>query len=173
VPIQGYDEVGMVSDSEMRIFGSAQGRTRVCGEVYAGTPQPLNPRRTPSRAKKTISGRTLDSCAPEPRTKGEVFHAGLKSVDDDSFGTWARQDIVFVFSPVGIPGKKTKKIEGYPRQKIYCLHSVDVLTGFVEQLIPVLSSGIYIVFVAPAILTPDPDIIETIPEIMNQAGNKQ
>jgi hypothetical protein len=48
-----------------------------------------------------------------------------------------------------------------------------VLTGFVEQLIPVLSSGIYIVFVAPAILTPDPDIIETIPEIMNQAGNKQ
>jgi hypothetical protein len=40
VPVHGYNEVGKVPDSEMRIFGSAQGRTRVCGEAYAGTPQP-------------------------------------------------------------------------------------------------------------------------------------
>ena len=48
-----------VSDPEARIFGSDQGPTRVFGEAYIGTPQPINPIR-PARAKKTASGRTLE-----------------------------------------------------------------------------------------------------------------
>jgi hypothetical protein len=33
-----------VSESEMRIFVSDQGPTRVCGEAYRGTPQPPSPK---------------------------------------------------------------------------------------------------------------------------------
>lgn len=43
----------------MRIFCSDQGRTKVYGEAYIGTPQPLNLRRTPVRGKKTLLGQAL------------------------------------------------------------------------------------------------------------------
>jgi hypothetical protein len=43
-----------MSDVEMKICDSELGRSKICGEAYAGTPQPLNLLR-PAGVKKIIS----------------------------------------------------------------------------------------------------------------------